>query len=255
MIQAERQVQSQQRPRGGKLDARWPPGIAVRLIGPTRGCTQKQVLAAVEAIRKYGDSLAISWDGDSLRHGSFTEVLVPFIRESREQAKGVVLLPRCRPKDSGVHTTRGLLEAGHVPRSVPISVAEERGAQALLDRRLGRHWRDSFQGDMRDYMALAAANRVISAPRAVIWLYDDDRELERYGRWACLAEYLAFCHWHSGESASYHVIDKSGRVLKAEDLSKSPWWSMGPEAFGWRRSGGGDGKRGVGVRNGGCIIS
>lgn len=201
-----------------------------RVIGMHEGITAAQVEAVSRVL--LADFKAISWDGDAVRRGCFTEALIPFIERAR--ASGTVettVLPRCRHDQDGAWTPGTELPAGTVPRAIPLQAAAIADARALLDRILAPDWREGFVGDMEHYMALAIANRTLMQPDAVIWVLHEARPADRYHAWACLGEFRSYAALDC--PTPLIVVGDDGRVLTHVELRAMPWFAATDEKLGW----------------------
>lgn len=196
-----------------------------RVIGMNSGVSPEQVEAVSRLL--LGGFASISWDGDAVQRGAFTEALVPYIE--RQHAAGTIsatVRPRCLPGADGSSTQSGDLARELVPRAVPIAHDDFLRALAFLDQNLAHDWREEYTGDKEGYMALAAAHRLASRPDAVVWVLDEDRAPSRYHAWGCLGEYRCFAGGDSG-GADLIVVGKDGRLLSREEVERQPWHVAG----------------------------
>lgn len=203
------------------------PRPHVRIIGMNAAISQAQVAAAPQLIERFA---SISWDGDRVHSGCFTEVLVPYLERARAAGTTAeTVRPRCLPGSDGAHTQAGNLASGAVPRAQPISSADYDAATTLLTERLGQQWSTVYGVEMQGYMTLAAAHRMLTRPDAVIWILDDARPQERYGAWACLGEYKAF----SEDACPYMIIGSDGQELAPDEIERLPWFAMSAADLCW----------------------
>lgn len=193
-----------------------------RIIGMHEGNTPKQVEVVSRIL--LDNFASISWDGDMVRKGCFTEALVPFIERQHAAGKlNTTVLPRCMPDSDGTATQNGDLARGMVPRAIPITREDYERSLAFLDENLAPDWRDGYTGDMEGYMALAASHRLIARPDAVIWVLDDDRPRSRYHAWACLGEYRSFAGVDD-DKVKLILVSKDGHLLSPAEIARMPWF-------------------------------
>ncbi|KAG8470621.1 hypothetical protein KFE25_009042 [Diacronema lutheri] len=196
------------------------PRPHARVIGMHAGITPEQ--AAVVSALLLQRFASISWDGDMVRKGCFTEALMPFIEQRHHEGTvDTTVLPRCMPGLDGRSTQGGELAHGVVPHAVPISPEDYAKAHAFLDENLAPDWREGYSGDMEGYMTLAAAHRLLVCPDVVIWILDDQRPQERYHAWACLGEYRSFA---GVDDAKCTLIARDGHELSQGEIELMRWY-------------------------------
>lgn len=202
----------------------------VRVIGMHDGITAAQVEAVSRVL--LADFAAISWDGDVVRRGCFTEALIPFIENAHSAGTvATTVLPRCRHDHDGAWTPGTDLPAGTAPCAIPLDAAAIAEARDLLDRILAPDWRDSFVGEAEHYMALAVANWTLMRPDAVIWILDEARPANRYHSWVCLGEFRSYGALDC--PTPLIVVGREGRVLTPVELRAMPWFAATDEKLSW----------------------